>query len=135
MMSSPSQRTSAPPATFDQAFRQIGARKVGGGPKTVPADEFLFCGDVGSGPIYLRSRVRLIDPNESFYTCSNHRLRDSHVGSGGHWVDIEILGTCSDKELALIARLAQEADTRFVRVRRAAAWTGEKKVRGLRRFS
>src|SRR5262249_43243859 len=84
------------PATFDEAFREIGRKKRGGGPKTTGADELLFCGDLGSGCIYLRSRVRLMDPNESFYTCSNHRLRDSHAGSGGHWVDIEVLGTCTD---------------------------------------
>jgi hypothetical protein len=125
MTAAPKSHASAPPATFDQAFRQIGARKVGGGPKTTEADEFLFCGDLGTGLIYLRSRVRLIDPRESVYTCSNHRLRDSYVGSGGHWVDIEVLGTCSDDELALIERLARAADTRPVSVRRG---------RGLGRF-
>jgi hypothetical protein len=103
------------PATFDEAFRLMSRKKVGGGPKTTAADEFLFCGNLGSGLIYLRSRVRLREPNESFYTGSNHRLRDSFVGSGGHWVDIEILGACSDDELALIARLARAADTWPVR--------------------
>jgi hypothetical protein len=123
-MAAPKSRTAARPATFDQAFRQIGGRKVGGGQKTTAADEYLFCGDLGSGRIYLRPRVRLIDPRESFYTCSNHRLRDSHVGSGGHWVDIEVLGTCSDAQLALIERLARAADTRPVSVRRARGRAG-----------
>lgn len=77
-------RITANPATFDEAFRQIGRKSVGGGPKTTPADELLFCGNIGSGIIFLTSRVRLIDPNESFYTSSNHRLRDSHVGRAGH---------------------------------------------------
>ena len=58
-----------PDATaFEQAFRQIGHKKVGGGPKTNEADEFLFCDNLGSGLLLLRSRVRLIEPNESFYT-------------------------------------------------------------------
>lgn len=111
-------RITAYPATFDEAFRQIGRRQVGGGPKTTPADELLFCGNLGSGIIFLTSRVRLIDPNESFYTSSNHRLRDSHVGRAGHWVNIEVRGECSDADLPLIERLAQAADTRPVLVRR-----------------
>jgi len=113
-----SARTTPNPATFDEAFRQIGRRQIGGGPKTTPADELLFCGNLGSGIIFLTTRVRLIDPNESFYTSSNHRLRDSHVGRAGHWIDIEVRGECSDAEFALIERLAQAADTRPVLVHR-----------------
>jgi hypothetical protein len=109
------------PTCFDEAFRKIGERKVGGGPKTTAADEFLFCGNLGSGMVFLRSRVRLIDPNESFYTCSNHRLRDSHVGRAGHWVEIEVRGECSDDDLVLIERLARDADTRPVIVRHVKA--------------
>lgn len=112
-------RTTPNPARLDEAFRQIGRKQVGGGPKTTPADELLFCGNLGSGILFLRSRVRLIEPNESFYTPSNMRLRDSHVGRSGHWIDIEVCGACSDAELALIDRLAREADTRPVAVRRA----------------
>ncbi|NGM37986.1 MULTISPECIES: hypothetical protein [Methylobacterium] len=111
-------RTTPNPATFDAAFRQIGKRAVGGGPKTTPADELIFCGNLGAGILFLTSRVRLVEPNESFYTSSNHRLRDSHVGRSGHWIDIEVRGPCSDADLALIERLAQAADTRPVAVRR-----------------
>ena len=57
---------------------------------------------------------------DSFYTSSNHRLRDSKVGSGSHFVEIEVTGDCSDAELATIERIAQAADTRPVAVRRAA---------------
>lgn len=113
-------RTTPNPANFDEAFRQIGRRKVGGGPKTTPADEFLFCGNLGSGILFLRTRVRLNDPHESFYTSSNHRLRDSHVGRSGHWIDLEVRGDCTDAELELIRRLAQQADTRPVFVRHVA---------------
>lgn len=62
--------------------------------------------------------MRLNDPHESFYTSSSHRLRDSHVGRAGHWIDLEVRGNCSDVELELIRRLAQDADTRPVMVRR-----------------
>ncbi len=85
--------------------------------------EFLFCCNLGSGLPFLTPRVRFMDPNESFYNCSNHRLRDSHVGRAGHWVDIKVRGECSDDDLALIERLAREADTRCVVVRRIAVFT------------
>ncbi|KMO39334.1 hypothetical protein [Methylobacterium aquaticum] len=117
-------RTTPNPGTFGEAFRQIGQRTVCGGPKTVAADERLFCGNLGSGILFLTSRVRLIEPNESFYTSSNHRLRDSHVGRSGHWVDIGVRGPCSDAELALIQRLAQGEDTRPMVVRRLDAMAG-----------
>ncbi|MFJ7440860.1 hypothetical protein ACIQW5_24770 [Methylorubrum thiocyanatum] len=111
-------RTTPDPATFAEAFRQIGQRMVGGGPKSTGADERLFCGNLGAGLVFLTSRVRLCEPNESFYTTSNHRLRDSHVGSSGHWVDITVRGPCSDEDLRRITRLARAADTRPVVVRR-----------------
>jgi hypothetical protein len=81
-------RVTPNPRTFDDAFRKIAQRKVNGGPKTTPADECTFCGNLGAGVLFLTSRVRLIEPKESFYTSSNHRLRDSHVGRSGHWVEI-----------------------------------------------
>ncbi|EXL04898.1 hypothetical protein [Aquamicrobium defluvii] len=111
-------RTTPNPDKFDQAFRQIGHRKIGGGPKTTPADEFLFCGNLGTGILFLRTRVRLNNPHESYYTSSSHRLRDSHVGRAGHWIDLEVRGDCSDTELELIRRLAQAADSRPVVARR-----------------
>lgn len=113
-------RTTPNPEKFDEVFRQIGHRKIGGGPKATPADEFLFCGNFGSSILFLRPRVRLTDPHESFYTSSGHRLRDSHVGRAGHWIDLEVRGDCSDAELDLIGCLVQAADTRPVVVRRVA---------------
>lgn len=112
-------RVTPNPASFDEAFRQIGHVKVGGGPKATEADRFTFVGNVGSGLVFLTSRVRLIEPRESYYTPSNMRLRDSFVGRGGHWVDIEVRGSCTDADRALIERLAWAADTRPVVVRRA----------------
>lgn len=107
------------PSTFDEAFRELGRRKIGGGPKTVGADEITFTGNLGRGLLVLVSRVRPNDPHESFYTSSNHRLRDSWVGSGGHFVDLRVIGPCSDEDLALIQHLAQAVDTRPVQVRRS----------------
>jgi hypothetical protein len=45
---------------------------------------------------------------------------------GGHWIDIEVRGECSDLELALIQRLAQAPRPMLVR---------RVRVRGLRRSS
>ena len=107
----------SPPATFEEAFRKVGQRKIGGAYKTNAADEFTWCGNLGSGLLILTSRVRLNEPMESFVTSSAHRLRDSHVGRFGHWVEIIVRGECSDMEFTLIRRLAQSADTRRVVVR------------------
>jgi hypothetical protein len=71
-------------------FLCISQRKVGSGPKTTEAHEFTVIGDLGNGPFALTSRVRLIDPLESFYTSANHRLCDSHVGHADHWIDIKV---------------------------------------------
>lgn len=105
-------------ARFEEAFRKVGQRKIGGAYKTNAADEFIWCGNLGVGLLILTSRVRLNEPLESFVTSSAHRLRDSHVGRFGHWVEIFVRGDCSDAEFALIQRLAQAADTRRVVVRR-----------------
>lgn len=118
-----SPRITPDPTSFDEAFREIGRVTIGGGPKTIGADRITFCGNLGSGFLILVSQVRLVEPNESVYTSSNHRLRDSHVGRAGHWVDIEVFGRAGDADLATIERLAQVADTRPVRVRLSGKWT------------
>lgn len=116
----PPPRPAPPPeAGFADVFRQIGACRVGGGPKATGADELLFCGNLGAGIVFLTSRVRLCDPSESFMTSSGHRLRDGHVGRAGHWVEIRVRGDCSDADLARIRRLAEAVDERPVMVRRA----------------
>jgi hypothetical protein len=122
-------RTTPDPKRFDEAFRQIGRRTVVGGPSTTPADELLFCGNLGFGTLFLTSRVKLIDPNQSCYTSSNRGRRDSHVGRADHGVDIEVRGVCREADLALIERLASEADERPVvvgRVERPIPMAGER---------
>jgi hypothetical protein len=111
-------RTTPNPVSFDEAFRRIGQRKVVGGPKTTEVDEFTFVGNLGNGILFLTSHVRRIDPHESFYTSSEHRLRDSQVGRSGHRVDITVHGLCSDAERVLIERLARAIHDRPVIVHR-----------------
>jgi len=115
-------RITANPATFAEAFRQIGRKTTSDEPTTEPADERLFCGNLGSGILFLTSRLRPMDPGESFYSSHVHRLCDSQIGRGGHWIDIAVRGDCSDRDLALIERLAQATDTRPVVVRRILAF-------------
>jgi hypothetical protein len=112
-------KTTPDPKTFDEALRQIGRRKINGGPKTTESDEISFVGNLSGALLFLTSRLSLIDPNESFYTSSGHRLRDSKVGAAGHYVQIDVRGECSDAELRLIEDLARAAESRPVVVRRA----------------
>jgi hypothetical protein len=107
------------PPTFESFFRIIRRRTVGGGPKSTGADEITWTGDLGSDPLILISRVRLNNPLEHFLTCASHRLRDSHVGRDGYWIDIRVSGRCSDADLIRIQQLAQEGETRLVVARRA----------------
>lgn len=118
-------RITANPATFNEAFRQIGRKLVGGGPDTSPTDELLFCGNLGSGILFLTSRARLLGQNESFYTSSHHRLRDFDVARSDHWVEIDVRGECSESDLSLIEQLAQAANTRPVIVRRIDPLAGQ----------
>lgn len=57
------------PVTFDSVFREARRRRVGGGPKTTGAEEIAFPGNLGFGHLLLVSRVRLMNPQESFFTC------------------------------------------------------------------
>ena len=105
--------------TFDEIFKETHRRRVGGGPKTIGAEEITFKGNFNGKTFTLRSRVRLRDPQESFRTSAAHRLRDSQVGSAGHWIDLRVIGECADAELLEIQSLAQQTDTRPVFTSRA----------------
>ena len=99
-------------------FKEVGRRRIGGGPKTRGAEEITWRGELGHQVIDCISRVRLVNPMESFLTSSNHRLRDSHVGRAGHWVDMRVTSDVDDDTLAWIQRLAQATDDRPVFVTR-----------------
>jgi hypothetical protein len=71
----------------------------------------------------LRVSPRLREPLESFLTSSNHRLRSSHIGRGGHFLDVEVLdgsisGERAKRLTATISDVEAEAGTdRPVRLR------------------
>lgn len=113
-----SARITRDPSSFHDAFRQIGKRKIAGGPNRAESDERLFCGNLGSGILFLNERVHPIDQNAGFHAASDHRLRDSHLRHADHRVEIEVRGQCSDADVALIEQLAQAAETRPVTVQR-----------------
>jgi hypothetical protein len=105
-------------ACWDKTFREVSRRRVGGGPKVIAAEEITWVGDLGGRTIHAVSRVRLLNPMESFETSSGHRLRDSKVGDAGHWVDLRVSSEVSDAELRHIAALAQAEEDRVVKVTR-----------------
>lgn len=89
-------RSAAEPATFAEAFRQVGRRKIN--PSGVPsdADTLLFCGNLGKGLVLLDRRV---EPD------------------GPHPIVFDVRGVCSAADLALIQRLADAAEAQPVSVR------------------
>ncbi len=113
-----SARITTNPATFADAFRQIGRRQLDDGPNAASDEELLFCGNLGSGILFLTSRAMRINADQNASLSPHHGTGGVREGQGGHWTDIEIRGECPDHDLALIARLAQAAQTRPVIVRR-----------------
>lgn len=99
-------------------FHACRRRTVGGGPKTTGADEILWSGVLGGRPVHFTTVPRLVNALESFLTPSNMRLRDSHVGRSGHFIDLCVSVPVTDAELRTLERLAQSVDDRPVRARR-----------------
>jgi len=122
-------RITANPTTFSAAFRQIGRKQINGGPEATPIVELLFCGNLGSGILFLSSRVRLIDPKSSFDRWPSHRPCASLDDKAEQWVEIDVRGECSDVDLTLIERLAQAAHTCPVVVRRIVPPRGNASTR------
>lgn len=83
-------RMTPDPATFAEAFRQIGRKCPEDG-----ADELLFCGNLGAGILFLNSRRQPAD----------------------HGREIDVRGVCTDANIALIRKLAEAADDGPVAVR------------------
>ena len=101
-------RITRDPSTFGEAFRRIGGRKAGIGPSAPDVDELLYCGNLGSGILFLRSRLRPVDIAGNIHNAAHHRPNATQL------VEIEVCGACSNAELALIERLAQATETRPV---------------------
>ncbi|PPQ36056.1 protein of unknown function [Rhodoblastus acidophilus] len=96
-------RTPPNPATFAEAFKQIGKPPPSpnaAGPVT------LYCGNLGSGVLFLRATPLQIE-------------RENHK-----FVDLEVTGACSDVDLALIDRLAHAESAERVGARRRGAEIG-----------
>lgn len=100
-------------------FDEAGRRKVNGGPKATAADEITWVGIWRGRRWRLVSRPRLIQPLESFVTSSGHRLRDSHVGRSGHWIDLVVHEplAVAEAELAELERMAGSVDPRPAQAR------------------
>lgn len=105
-----SARITRDPSTFSEAFRRIGGRKAGTGPNAPEVDELLYCGNLGSGILFLRSRLRAVDMGKVHIVADHHQTAQR--------VEIEVCGACSDADLALIERLAQATEMRPVMVER-----------------
>ncbi|GAA4184805.1 hypothetical protein [Shinella granuli] len=105
-------RITRDPSTFGEAFRRIGGRKAGIGPSAPVVDESLYCGNLGSGILFLRCRLRPVEAGENVHIVASH-----HPGAAQR-LEIEVRGACLDAELALIERLAQATETRPVVVQR-----------------
>jgi len=115
-------RITRDPQTFAQAFRRIGRKEITGPANTASVEELIFCGNLGTGILFVSTRARPTDQDAGL--CADPRLGGPHHGRSSHWVDLKISGVCSDAELALIERLAQAVETRPVVARRASAWAG-----------
>lgn len=101
-------RITRDPSTFGEAFRRIGGRKAGIGPSAPDVDESLYCGNLGSGILFLRSRLRSVEAG------GNVHIAASYQANAAQRLEIEVRGACSNAELALIERLAQATETRPV---------------------
>ena len=113
--------------SFADHFRKLSERTVGGGAKTTGATETVWRGVVDMVQMTIRVTVRCIVQGESFLTCSNHRLTDSNVGRGGHFLDVVFVqGDLDGPRRLKLAAWIMEVDTRPLRFRR----TGETLPRG-----
>lgn len=104
-------RVTANPASFDEAFRRIGRKQIDIASSAAAIEELLFCGNLGSGIIFLARRIRPADQGDTLPGASGCAV-------GSHVVEVEVRGICSDADFATIERLAHAADTRPVVVRR-----------------
>lgn len=110
------------PATAAWPFREVTRRKVGGGSKTLPADEITWTGTFRGQPITFTTRPRLVTAHASFLVPSNARLRTSILKRDEvHFLDLCVRNrTLSETERAELAALAEAQDPSSpVRVRGA----------------
>lgn len=96
-------------------FAEVSRRKVGGGAKTMPADEIRWRGTLRGRTITMTSRPRTCDPSASFHVHANARIE--YMIEHAQFVDLlvhEQLDACEREELR---SLAQQFDQRPIVVR------------------
>jgi hypothetical protein len=93
-------------------FREVARRKVGGGSKTVPADEITWTGLFGGRRLTFTTRPRLLTPHASFLVPSNARLRTSILKRDeAHFIDLCVRDRMlDDAERVALQALAQAQD-------------------------
>jgi hypothetical protein len=108
--------------TWDNVFTKTGQRKVGGGAKTTPADEYTWSGTLDGKPITVVSTVRNVERMASFLVNSSQRINYGYSGpvpADAKFVDLEVDGPdVTDAELRRVANLAARIDSRPVLARR-----------------
>lgn len=106
--------------TFGDLFTLVSRREGRGNHKTTGATTTTWEGSFESRCVELRITVRTRLEGEQFLTTASHRIRGSHVGSGGYFLDVELLAGDLDaaarKALARLIEAADEAE-RPARVR------------------
>lgn len=117
------------PASFAEAFRQIGRRKLGVGPTNTSRRVAVLRQSRLRHPLSGLQEVRLLDSRQRTDCAFDPRLWcDS--GNTDHWVEIEVCGPCSDADMILIERVAQAANTRPVIVQRIRPCVSEASIGG-----
>jgi hypothetical protein len=110
---------SSEPVGWTAAFRQVAKSRTRGGPKTTAADVMVWEGQLHGRNLRITTTVRCIEPLESFITNSRMRLRDSFVGTFGHFVDLVVEpADVDDALLSDIEASAAAEDTRPCLARR-----------------
>jgi hypothetical protein len=110
-----------------RSFHIIDRRRLPDSPKSSGRDVTTWVGLVLGIRFVVRVTPRARIEGEHFLTSSNHRLRSSHVGRGGHFLDVEVLdgdmkGEAAVRIAAMIREVeAEEGSTRPVRLRARGA--------------
>ena len=110
-------KTTPNPAAFAQAFKQINKPSLSSDASKLTT---IYCGNLGSGILFLHATPH-----------NTARTDEAAPDPRDAFVDLQITGSCSDDELALIERLAQaDCPLPLVARRRATeagnAWKGQK---------
>jgi hypothetical protein len=88
-------RTTPDPSSFAEAFRRIGQRRVEPAPGLPSVEAPLYCGNLGNGILFLDAVPPVADADA---------------------LTLHVRGVCTDADIALIGRLASQAEKRPVTV-------------------